>query len=204
MPPWGYVPSRCYSDDDAHGGLNPNTTFPHGAPWRSSHTGFGHDPRTPLLLFSTGLNNQYNYSPLAYLSVASHVSSLRRGVLPFAATSSLQFNYGDADMDEIITSGSVAAASHPEFGVQDETMDTTGDIDDELNDAEEEEGEKEAVEVEPERVSKKKGGKRKRVANAKPTERHVKWMSKEDECLVEAWKTVNINPITGANQTTKT
>ncbi|KAE8818646.1 putative methionyl-tRNA synthetase [Hordeum vulgare] len=131
-------------------------------------------------------------------------SSLRHGVLPFAPTSSLQFNYVDADMDEIITSGSAAVASHPEFGVKDETMDTTSDIDDELDDNEEDNGEEEATEVEPELVSKKKGRRINRVANAKRAEPRVKWTSKEDECRPEAWKTVNIDPITGTNQNTVT
>ncbi|KAE8808653.1 putative methionyl-tRNA synthetase [Hordeum vulgare] len=61
----GYVPSRGYSDGDAHDGLNPNTTFRHGALQRSSPTGFGHDPRTTSPTFSVGLNIQYSYSPPA-------------------------------------------------------------------------------------------------------------------------------------------
>ncbi|KAE8785942.1 putative methionyl-tRNA synthetase [Hordeum vulgare] len=139
MSPWGYAHSLGYSDGDAHGGFNPNTTFSHGVPQRSSPTGFGHDPRTPSPAFIVGLNTQYNYSQLAYSPAASPAPSLRRGVLSFAPTSSLQFNYAAAaDMDEIITRGSVVTA--PEFGTQDETMDTTGDIDDELDDAEEEGG----------------------------------------------------------------
>ncbi|KAE8793795.1 putative methionyl-tRNA synthetase [Hordeum vulgare] len=98
-------------------------------------------------------NTQYSYSSPAYSSTASPTPSVLHGVLPFAPTSPLQFNYVDAaDMDEIITSGSVAAASHPEFGVQDEKMDTCGYIDDELDNTEEEEGEDKAVEVEPELV----------------------------------------------------
>ncbi|KAE8779091.1 putative methionyl-tRNA synthetase [Hordeum vulgare] len=141
MSPWGYMYSRGYSDSDVHGGFNPNTTFPHGTPQRSFPTGFGHDPRTPSPAFSVNLNTEYSYSPSTYSSAASRAPSLRRGILPFAPSSSLQFNYANAaDMDEIIMSGSVAAASHPEFGAQDETMDTTGDIDDELDDVEEEEG----------------------------------------------------------------
>ncbi|KAE8766678.1 putative methionyl-tRNA synthetase [Hordeum vulgare] len=56
MPPWGYVPSPGYYDGDAHGGFNPNTTFPYGTPQRSSPTGFDHDPRTPSPAFSVGLN----------------------------------------------------------------------------------------------------------------------------------------------------
>ncbi|KAE8774791.1 putative methionyl-tRNA synthetase [Hordeum vulgare] len=106
-------------------------------------------------------------------------------------------------MDEIITSGSVAVASHPEFNAQDETMDTIGDIDDELDDAKEER-EEEAVEVEPEPMSHKKGTKRKRAANAKLAKPHVKWTSKEDKCPVEARKTVSIDPITSTNQNSDT
>ncbi|KAE8805944.1 putative methionyl-tRNA synthetase [Hordeum vulgare] len=69
-------------------------------------------------------------------------------------------------MDEIITSDSVATASCPGFGVQDETMDTADDMDDELDDAneEEEEGEEEQVKVEPEPASKAR--KKKRASNA--------------------------------------
>ncbi|KAE8821356.1 putative methionyl-tRNA synthetase [Hordeum vulgare] len=47
-------------------------------------------------------------------------------------------------------------------------------------------------------------GKRKRASNAKPAEPRVNRTSKEDECLAEAWKTVNIDPITGVNQNTDT
>ncbi|KAE8818648.1 putative methionyl-tRNA synthetase [Hordeum vulgare] len=135
MPPKGYVPSRGYYDGDAQGGFNPNTTFPHGAQECSSPIGFSHDPRTPSPTFSVGLNTQYNYLSSVYSSAASPAPSLHRVVLPLAPTPSLQFNYADADMHEIMTSGFVVAASHPEFGVHDETMDTTSDIDDELNDA---------------------------------------------------------------------
>ncbi|KAE8816666.1 putative methionyl-tRNA synthetase [Hordeum vulgare] len=83
-------------------------------------------------------------------------------------------------------------------------MDTTSDINNELDDVEEEEGEEEAVVVEPEPVLKKKGRKRKRATNAKLAKPRVKWMSKEDECLAEAWKTVSIDPIIDANQNTDT
>ncbi|KAE8802540.1 putative methionyl-tRNA synthetase [Hordeum vulgare] len=200
----GYVPLPGYSDDDVHSGFNPNTTFLQGAPELSFPIGFVHDPLTPSPVFNTVLNTQYNYSPPTYLSAALPTPSLHRAVLPFMPTSSLQFNYADADMDEIITSGSVVAVSHPDFGVQDETTDTTGNIDDELDDTEEEEGEEEALEVEPKPVPKNKEGKRKRAANAKPVEQCVKWTSKEDECLVEAWKTVSIDLITGVNQNTDT
>ncbi|KAE8768441.1 putative methionyl-tRNA synthetase [Hordeum vulgare] len=89
MPPSGYVPLSGYFDVDAHGDFNPNTTFPHGAPQRSSFTDFGHDPRTFSPAFNAGLNTHYSYSPLAYSSASSPAPSLRRGVLSFVPPSPL-------------------------------------------------------------------------------------------------------------------
>ncbi|KAE8812391.1 putative methionyl-tRNA synthetase [Hordeum vulgare] len=119
--------------------FNPNTTFPHGTPQRSSPISFIHNPRTPSTVFNAGLNTQYSYSPLAYSS-ASPTPPLHHGALPFVPGSALQFSHTNADMDESMKSGSFAATSYLGFGVQDETRDTAGDIDDELHDAEEEGG----------------------------------------------------------------
>ena len=106
-------------------------------------------------------------------------------------------------MDEIITSGSVAAASCPGFHVQDETMETGVNMDDELDNVEEGEEEEQAAE-EMELAPGAKGRKKKCAATARPGEPHVKWTSKEDDCLAEAWKTVSIDPITGSNQNADT
>jgi hypothetical protein len=51
----------------------------------------------------------------------------------------------------------------------------------------------------PEPTSTAKGGE-KRKKNSPPTEPRIKWTGKEEECLAEAWKTVSMNGITGANQ----
>lgn len=96
---------------------------------------------------ASGLNTQYNYSPPAYSG--SPAPPLRRAALPFAHGSAPQFSNTDTNMDEIITSGSVPAASCPGFHAQDETMDTAIDMDDVLDDAKEEAEEEEQVEPEP-------------------------------------------------------
>ncbi|KAE8786781.1 putative methionyl-tRNA synthetase [Hordeum vulgare] len=102
-------------------------------------------------------------------------------------------------MDEIITNDSVATASCLGFGVQDETMDAIVDMDNELDNAEEEEErEEEKAEAEPEPALKAR--KKKHAPNARRAEPRFKWMSKEDECFAEAWQTVSINLITGANE----
>ncbi|KAE8787720.1 putative methionyl-tRNA synthetase [Hordeum vulgare] len=108
-----------------------------------------------------------------------------------------QFSNGDAEMKEIINNGSTAAASCPWFSTQEEPLEIGDDMDEE--DVVEEE---EPTELEPARSKGRK--KKKRAANRKTTETRVKWTAKEDECLAEAWKTISIDPITGANQTTDT
>ena len=101
-------------------------------------------------------------------------------------------------MDDIIMTGSAAAAS-PGFSAQEETMDLNDDMDDELDYGEEEPEEEE----EPAPAPAKKGKKKRRRA-ARTGEPHVKWASKEDECLAEAWKVVCLDPITGTNQSVDT
>ncbi|KAE8775335.1 putative methionyl-tRNA synthetase [Hordeum vulgare] len=110
-------------------------------------------------MFNTDLNTQYSYSPPVYPS-ALPAPPLRRGALPFVPSSTPQFSHTDADMDGIITSGSVTAASCLGFGMQDETMDTIIDMDD----AEEQEEGEERAEAEPKPASKTR--KKKRAPNA--------------------------------------
>jgi hypothetical protein len=47
-------------------------------------------------------------------------------------------------------------------------------------------------------------GKRKAAPKKGGGSRKPKWRSAEDECLAEAWKTVSIDPISGANQNSDT
>ncbi|KAE8783912.1 putative methionyl-tRNA synthetase [Hordeum vulgare] len=85
--------------------------------------------------------------------------------------------------------------------MQEETLDIGDNMDDE-------ELEEEAVEEEepakPEQVRSKGRKKKKRAAHGKPSETCVNWTTKEHECLVQAWKTVSMDPISGTNQNTNT
>ena len=138
----------------------------------------------------------YNYSPPAYAS--SPTPPLRRCALSFsqASTSHLgDTDETDADMDDIIAAGSAAAAVSPGFATPNDTVDLSDGMDDELDYGEEEpEEEEEGPAPGPTRKRKKKKG------AARTGEPRVKWTSKEDECLAEAWKTVCLDPITGTIQ----
>ena len=123
---------------------------------------------------------------------------LRRGPLPFSHLGDTDET--EADMDDIIAAGSAAAAASPGFVTQDETVDLSGGMDGELGyvygdeEQEEEDEEEDEDEEEPARRRKKK----KRTARS--AEPRIKWASKEEECLAEAWKVVCLDPTTGANQ----
>jgi hypothetical protein len=120
----------------------------------------------------------------------------------------------DGVMHDMITSGSMAAAANPGFFTQEEARameaiaaSSRGGIDDHgfgdcTQDVDEEEEEQAQVDEDddaPEPTSTAKGRK-KRKKTSPPTEPRVKWTGKEEECLAEAWKTVSMNGITGANQ----
>lgn len=97
--PWG-SPSPGYADGDAHGGFNPNVTFPHGYPPSAR-------PLPPSPACST-----------------LHTTTRRRPTLPPRrpryAVARCPSHLGDtdeteADMDDIIVAGSAAAAASPVF-----------------------------------------------------------------------------------------
>jgi hypothetical protein len=156
--------------------------------------------------------SRFTPSPPKYDAVMHEGISpaLRRGPLSFSHVGMPPPN--DGVMHDMITSGSMAAASSPGFFTQEEARATKavaaalrGGIDglgDATQDVDEEEEEQALVDKEddaPEPTSMAKEWK-KRKKNSPPTEPRIKWMGKEEECLAEAWKTVSMNGITDANQ----
>jgi hypothetical protein len=119
----------------------------------------------------------------------------------------------DGVMHDMITSGSMVAASSPGFFTQEEARATEavavarGGVDDhgfgdgtqDIEDEEEEQADLDEEDDTPEPTPTSKGRK-KRKKNSTPTEPRVKWTGKEEECVAKAWKTVSMNGITGANQ----
>jgi hypothetical protein len=146
-------------------------------------------------------------------------AAMHEGISPTLRRGPLSFYHGmpplnDDVMHNMITLGSMAAMSSPGFFTQEEARATEavasrGAVDDQNNglrddtqdvDKEEEEQadlDEEDDAPEPTPISK---GRKKRKKNSPPTEPRIKWTGKEEECLAEAWKTVSMNGITGANQ----
>lgn len=187
-----FTPSPPEYEGDQLGGFNPNTVFP--AP----------PPRGPAPF----VHNQGS-SP-----------SLRRGPLPFstpgngsAAGTAVRGMPADAVMHEMISSGSMAAAASPGYFTQEEARATAAvashsraaaaDDEDEEEDGSQVDEEEEPAEDLPGAAAKGKGRK-KRKKDSPPAEPRIKWTGKEEECLAEAWKTVSIDGVTGANQSYET
>ena len=94
-------------------------------------------------------------------------------------------------------------------------MDLSGDMEAELGyvygedaheaqEPKEEEEEEEEEEDEEEPAPDPTKGRQKKKPAARPGEPRIKWTSKEEECLAEAWKVVCLDPTTGANQSLET
>jgi hypothetical protein len=150
--------------------------------------------------------------------------SLTRGPLPFSNPGMPPPN--EPVMHEMITLGSMAAAASPSFTQEEaravevvasrdgfnSNLDQGNHHADEVDGTQYIDGEDEEAYVNldvdeeephegPEAPS--KGKKKRRKKNSPPAEPRIKWTGKEEECLAEAWKTVSMNGITGANKTSR-
>jgi hypothetical protein len=146
-------------------------------------------------------------------------AAMHEGISPALRRGPLSFTHGipppnDSMMHDMITSGSMAAASRPGFftqeevrateavasrGAVDDQNDGFGDDTQDVDKEEEEQADLDEEDDAPEPTPMSKGRK-KRKKNSSPIESRIKWTGKEEECLAEAWKTVSMNGITGANQ----
>ncbi|CAM0879536.1 unnamed protein product [Alopecurus aequalis] len=213
-PVWNYSSSPDYADGDALGGFNPNTAFQARAPPAfaidpRAPPAFAIDPQAPLAFaidphgpppfgpprgpaFTADLNSPYRYSP-AY----SSSPNLRHGAFPFGpgSSSTPQFSTTDREINDMIATGSAAAAASEGFYVDSQDLGAETEYNTEHPGVAEE---VEEVDAPDPRMA---GKRKKRAPTAqKQTKPRLKWTPKEDECLVEAWKTISIDPITVSNQ----
>ncbi|CAM0902630.1 unnamed protein product [Alopecurus aequalis] len=179
---WTYSSSPDYAADDALAppafAIDPHSPPPFGPG----------PPRGPA--FTADVNSPYRYS-----SAYSSSPNLRRGALPFGpgSSSTPQFSATDAEINDMIATGSAAAASE---GFYVDSRDPGAET--EYTEQEDAAEEVEEVDAPDPSVA---GKRKKRAPTAqKPTEPRPKWTPKEDECLAESWKTVSVEPITDANQ----
>jgi hypothetical protein len=148
-------------------------------------------------------------------------AAILEGISPALRRGPLSFSHGmpppnDGVMHDMITSGSMAVVASPGFFTQEEIRATEaivavvrvgvddqgfGDGGQDVNEEEEEQADLDEEDDAPEPTSTSTSkGRKKRKKNSPPTEPRIKWTGKEEECLAEAWKTISMNGITGANQ----
>jgi hypothetical protein len=187
-------------------------------PWPTQGT-IG-SPSTYSLASSSMFHETYVPGMSRFIPLPSEYNAaMHEGISPALRRGPLSFSHGmpppnDGVMHDMITSGSMAAASSPGFFTQEEARATEavvaaarGGVDDhgfrdgtqDVDEEEEEHADLDEEDDAPEPTPMSKGRK-KRKKNSPPTEPRIKWTGKEEECLAEAWKTVSMNGITGANQ----
>ena len=112
-------------------------------------------------------------------------------------------------MENIIATGSTAATASPGFVTPDDMVDLSGGMDGELGyvygeEEQEEQEEEDEEEEEEEQATIPARRRKKKKRAARSSEPRIKWASKEEECLAEAWKIVCLDPTTGTNQSIET
>jgi hypothetical protein len=146
-------------------------------------------------------------------------AAMHEDISPAVRQGPLSFSHGmpppnDGVIHDMVTSGSMAAASSPGFFTQEkaratEVVASRGGVDDQndgfgdgTQDIDKEEEEQVDLDEEDEapKPTLTSKGRKKRKKNSPLIEPRIKWTGKEEECLAEAWKTVSMNGITGANQ----
>jgi hypothetical protein len=157
-------------------------------------------------------------------SLSEYDGAMHEGISPALRRGPLFFSNGmppsnDGVMHDMITSGSMAAASSPGFFTQEEARATEaiasrgvindqndgfGDSTQDVDKEEEEQADLDEEEEDTPQPTATSKGRKKRKKNSPPTEPRIKWTGKEEECLTEACKTVSMNDITGANQNYET
>jgi hypothetical protein len=132
---------------------------------------------------------------------------MHEGISPTLRRGPLSFSHGmpplnDGVMHNMITSGSMAAASSPGFFTQEEARATEAvavaawdggddhgfeDSGQEIDEEEDEQADLNEEDDAPEPTSTSTSkGRKKRKKNSPPTEPRIKWTGKEEECLAEA------------------
>ncbi|CAM0870831.1 unnamed protein product [Alopecurus aequalis] len=173
---WNYSSSPDYADGDALGGFNPNTAFQARAPPR-----FAIDPRAPPA-FAIDPRGPPPFCPPRGPAFTADLNSPYRYSPAYSSSPTLHrgaLPFGPG------------SSSTPSFSATDSEMDNMI-------------ANRSATAAASEvfYVGSVAGKRKKRRAPTAPkqTEPHLKWTLKEDKCLAEAWKTISIDAITGANQ----
>jgi hypothetical protein len=159
-----------------------------------------YSPASPAMFHESYIAGMSRFTP----SPPEYDVAMHKGISPVLRRGPLSFSSGmpppnDGVMHDMITSGSMAAASSPGFFTQEEAramevVAVRGAVDDQNDGFEDgtyvDEEEEEQVDLDEEDDAAEPTptfkGRKKRKKNSPPTEPRVKWTGKEEECLAKA------------------